>query len=175
MGFPDSLDGLPTSAVDKCIEGTRRLHVRADSTHKPSMLLDVEKGQPLEVEVIFGEVVRMAKARNMEIPVNIMSFVRLNQLSTLFPASALRCSMHCCWSYRTRYCGRWGNEVQSFRLTLAVWQCRASSNVSVMIIYSGADFKIYPLFKSLSVGEVKPLESPDFVCLLSPASSPSLN
>jgi len=33
------------------------------------MLLDVERGQPIEVEVIFGEVVRMAREREVDIPV----------------------------------------------------------------------------------------------------------
>jgi 2-dehydropantoate 2-reductase len=34
------------------------------------MLLDAECGHPIEVEVIFGEVVRMAKQRNVDIPVS---------------------------------------------------------------------------------------------------------
>lgn len=33
------------------------------------MLLDAENGNPMEVEVIFGEVVRMAKVRGVEVPV----------------------------------------------------------------------------------------------------------
>jgi ketopantoate reductase len=35
------------------------------------MLLDAEKGQPIEVEVILGEVVRMAKERQVDMPVSI--------------------------------------------------------------------------------------------------------
>ena len=35
------------------------------------MFLDVEKGQPIEVEVIFGEIVRMAKERNIDVPVSL--------------------------------------------------------------------------------------------------------
>lgn len=34
------------------------------------MLLDARKGQPLEVEVILGEVVRMAKECNVKVPVS---------------------------------------------------------------------------------------------------------
>jgi ketopantoate reductase len=34
------------------------------------MLLDVERGQPIEVEVIFGSVVRMAKERGIDMPVS---------------------------------------------------------------------------------------------------------
>ncbi|KAF8960909.1 6-phosphogluconate dehydrogenase [Flammula alnicola] len=68
LGFPDSVDGLPSSIVANVVEGTRAIHAKADSTHVPSMLLDAQKGQPIEVEVILGEVVRMAKAHNVAIP-----------------------------------------------------------------------------------------------------------
>jgi 2-dehydropantoate 2-reductase len=51
------------------MEGTRTLHMIPESSHKPSMLLDAEKGQPIEVEVIFGEVVRMARERGVDVPV----------------------------------------------------------------------------------------------------------
>ena len=34
------------------------------------MLLDAQKGQPMEVEVVIGEVVRMAKSVGVEIPVS---------------------------------------------------------------------------------------------------------
>ncbi|EIN08944.1 6-phosphogluconate dehydrogenase C-terminal domain-like protein, partial [Punctularia strigosozonata HHB-11173 SS5] len=68
LGFPDTEDGLPSSVIDATINRTRDIHVRADSTHKPSMLLDIENGKPIEVEVIVGEVVRMARERNVPIP-----------------------------------------------------------------------------------------------------------
>jgi len=68
MGFPDSPDGLPTSTIDTVLEGTRALHMTPESSHKPSMLLDVEKDQPIEVEVILGEVVRLGRDFNVELP-----------------------------------------------------------------------------------------------------------
>ncbi|KAF9011907.1 ketopantoate reductase PanE/ApbA-domain-containing protein [Cyathus striatus] len=68
LGFPDSEDGLPSSVVDTTIENTRGLHIKPDSTHTPSMLFDLQKGQPIEVEVVVGEVVRMAKEYNVDIP-----------------------------------------------------------------------------------------------------------
>lgn len=37
-----------------------------------SVFLDAQKGQPIEVEVILGEVVRMAKERHVNIPVGSM-------------------------------------------------------------------------------------------------------
>lgn len=70
MGFPDTPNGLPTSTVDAVLESTRKLHMTPESSHKPSMLLDAEKDQPIEVEVIFGEVVRLARDFNVEIPVS---------------------------------------------------------------------------------------------------------
>lgn len=69
LGFPDSEEGLPSSMVSLTLERTKALHVSPTSVHKPSMMLDAEKGQPIEVEVILGEVVRMAKARNVPVPV----------------------------------------------------------------------------------------------------------
>jgi 2-dehydropantoate 2-reductase len=42
---------------------------KASVTHVPSMLVDAEKNQPIEVEVILGELVRMAKEFNVDIPV----------------------------------------------------------------------------------------------------------
>jgi 2-dehydropantoate 2-reductase len=71
LGFPDTEDGLPASTVTNVLENTRNINIKADSTHVPSMLLDVERGQPIEVEVTLGEVVRMARERNVDIPVSI--------------------------------------------------------------------------------------------------------
>ncbi|KIK68286.1 hypothetical protein GYMLUDRAFT_35666 [Collybiopsis luxurians FD-317 M1] len=68
LGFPDSEDAVPSSIVETLISNTSALHVRPESAHVPSMLLDVRKDQPIEVEVIFGEVVRMAKARGVPVP-----------------------------------------------------------------------------------------------------------
>ena len=71
LGFPDTEGGLPASTVTNILENTRDIHTKRDSTHVPSMLLDVERGQPIEVEVILGEVVRMAKERDVDVPVSI--------------------------------------------------------------------------------------------------------
>ncbi|KAF5384096.1 hypothetical protein D9615_003263 [Tricholomella constricta] len=68
LGYQDDKDGLPSSVVDDVIESTRRLHTVPESTHKPSMMLDAEKGLPIEVEVILGEVVRMAQEREIPMP-----------------------------------------------------------------------------------------------------------
>ncbi|KAF9467173.1 6-phosphogluconate dehydrogenase [Collybia nuda] len=68
IGYTDTEDGVPSSIVDRLIADVRELHITPESSHKPSMLLDVEKGQPIEVEVILGEVVRMARERGIEVP-----------------------------------------------------------------------------------------------------------
>jgi 2-dehydropantoate 2-reductase len=73
LGFPDTEDGLPSSVIDVTIDRTESIHARADSNHKPSMLLDIENGKPIEVEVIVGEVVRMARERNIPIPVSTLT------------------------------------------------------------------------------------------------------
>jgi 2-dehydropantoate 2-reductase len=86
LGFPDSEDGLPSSDVAMTLNNTKSLHVRADSTHVPSMLVDARKGYPIEVEVIFGEVVRMAKERGVSTPVGLLLVERTitNELFFLF-------------------------------------------------------------------------------------------
>jgi len=43
------------------------------NTHTPSMLLDAQKGLPIEVEVIFGEVVRIARELDVPVPVRLES------------------------------------------------------------------------------------------------------
>ncbi|KAG7451683.1 6-phosphogluconate dehydrogenase C-terminal domain-like protein [Guyanagaster necrorhizus] len=68
MGFPDTEDGLPSSLVEGTVERTRVLHIEPDHSHKPSMMLDAEKSLPIEVEVILGEVVRLAKEYKVDIP-----------------------------------------------------------------------------------------------------------
>ncbi|KAG6860410.1 hypothetical protein C0995_011481 [Termitomyces sp. Mi166 len=68
IGYPDSRDGIPSTLPDEVIENTRKLHVSPESSHKPSMMMDAEKDQPIEVEVIFGTVVRLARERGVPVP-----------------------------------------------------------------------------------------------------------
>ena len=70
LGYPDSEDGLPSSLVDSTISVTAELHRDPTQNTLPSMLLDAQNGLPIEVEVIVGEVVRMAKKMNVDIPVS---------------------------------------------------------------------------------------------------------
>lgn len=65
LGFPDS-----TSDV---FESTRAIHTKPNSMHTPSMLLDARRGRPFEVEVILGEVVRMARSVGVDIPVSTLT------------------------------------------------------------------------------------------------------
>lgn len=95
LGFPDSPDGLPSSVVDSAIEGTRKIHERPDSTHVPSMLLDAQKGLPIEVEVILGEVVRMAKAHNVPLPVGLRGCFCCSVSLTFSPSVLRRCTRFC--------------------------------------------------------------------------------
>lgn len=70
LGFPDTPSGLPSSYAMNMFESTASIHRKPDSMHIPSMMLDAQKGQPIEVEVVIGEVVRMAKSVGVEIPVS---------------------------------------------------------------------------------------------------------
>ncbi|KAG6907598.1 hypothetical protein DXG01_008216 [Tephrocybe rancida] len=68
LGYPDSEDGIPSTLPDEVIERTRKNYSVPESSHKPSMMLDAEKGQAIEVEAIFGAVVRMAQERGIAVP-----------------------------------------------------------------------------------------------------------
>jgi ketopantoate reductase len=107
MGFPDSPDGIPSSIADDTLNSTAALHVLSSSTHRPSMLLDAEKGKPIEVEVILGEVVRMAKERGMSLPVSFVGTIRMQVLTlqTLmyYMQSASRCCMRFWLLFRIKY------------------------------------------------------------------------
>ncbi len=71
MGFPDSPVGLPSSTAETVFENLARLYSVPESIHVPSMLLDARRSQPMEVEVIVGEVVRMGKKYNVDMPVSV--------------------------------------------------------------------------------------------------------
>ncbi|KAG2136025.1 hypothetical protein DEU56DRAFT_364786 [Suillus clintonianus] len=68
LGYPDDEDGLPSSLVVSTISNTAELHRSPTLKTLPSMLLDAQNGLPIEVEVIFGEVVRMAKETGVDVP-----------------------------------------------------------------------------------------------------------
>ncbi|KAJ3850394.1 ketopantoate reductase PanE/ApbA-domain-containing protein [Lentinula lateritia] len=68
LGFPDTKDGFPSSLVDETIANQKQMHEDPRNTHVPSMLLDARKGQPIEVEVIVGSIVIMARERGVPIP-----------------------------------------------------------------------------------------------------------
>lgn len=95
MGFPDSPDGIPSSIVESTLSNTAALHVLPSSVHTPSMLLDAQKGQPIEVEVIVGEVVRMAKDRGVAVPVSYITpfFVPGNLILTHIFSALSYCTL----------------------------------------------------------------------------------
>ncbi|KZP22212.1 6-phosphogluconate dehydrogenase C-terminal domain-like protein [Athelia psychrophila] len=68
MDLSEPGTGVTSDFVDYMIKETAAIHVKADSTHLPSMLLDAENGRPMELEVIIGEVVRMAKGAGVAVP-----------------------------------------------------------------------------------------------------------
>ncbi|KAG1721235.1 ketopantoate reductase PanE/ApbA-domain-containing protein [Suillus paluster] len=68
LGYADNEDGLPSSLVDSTILQTAEIHRDPAHITLPSMLLDAQNGLPIEVEVIVGEVVRMAKEMGVDVP-----------------------------------------------------------------------------------------------------------
>jgi 2-dehydropantoate 2-reductase len=70
LGYSDDDSGVPSSCIDEIMERTRKDYSRPTSTHKPSMLVDVENRRPTEVEVIFGNVVRMGRKFGVPLPVS---------------------------------------------------------------------------------------------------------
>ncbi|KAI0737284.1 6-phosphogluconate dehydrogenase C-terminal domain-like protein [Daedaleopsis nitida] len=60
--------GLDPDVAYKTIANTARLHARPDSTHLPSMLVDIEAGRPMEIEHVVGEVVRMGRRAGVSLP-----------------------------------------------------------------------------------------------------------
>ncbi|KIK63772.1 hypothetical protein GYMLUDRAFT_71890 [Collybiopsis luxurians FD-317 M1] len=77
IGFPDSEDGLPSDFVDKNIKDTEKNYASPYVNHKPSTLLDIENGAPIEVEPIWGEAVRMARERSVDVPRIEMAYASL--------------------------------------------------------------------------------------------------
>lgn len=56
-------DALPQTVVDDIIK-----HENPQSTFKPSMLVDLEAGRPIELEAIVGGVLRRARAARVNTP-----------------------------------------------------------------------------------------------------------
>ena len=67
------------------------------------MLLDAQKGQPIELEVTIGEVVRMAKSVGAEIPVSKTNLVLLLYAHVVI-YSVQKLFMLFCLSFKTKYC-----------------------------------------------------------------------
>ncbi|KAF9260692.1 6-phosphogluconate dehydrogenase C-terminal domain-like protein [Marasmius fiardii PR-910] len=68
LGFPDSEEGIPSHNATRFLELARSSHQNPHGNHLPSMLLDMRSGKPMEVEVIVGEVVRLAKRVGVDVP-----------------------------------------------------------------------------------------------------------
>ena len=63
------LDGQYLSEQKEIIlEATMERVSGGTNTFKPSMLVDVEAGRPMEVEVIIGEIVRKAAEHGVSVP-----------------------------------------------------------------------------------------------------------
>lgn len=65
-----AVPGIDPDFVKNNLVRTASLHARPDSTHRASMLVDVETGRPMEVHHVVGEVVRMGKEAGFDMPVS---------------------------------------------------------------------------------------------------------
>ncbi|KAG9018841.1 hypothetical protein FRB90_009128 [Tulasnella sp. 427] len=86
LGYPSE---YLTEPVD-FVEHYRKHHLEDTSGHKPSTLLDVEAGKPFELEVILGEVVRLAKTVNVPVPTLETMYHTLNIVQRQFISSAAK-------------------------------------------------------------------------------------
>lgn len=73
-GYDESL--LPDDAGEALMQRSIMLG-KAGAQHMPSITLDVLNGKPFELEVILGEVVRLARAHNVDIPVRRINITLL--------------------------------------------------------------------------------------------------
>ena len=70
--------GLDPCMVMNMLRPTAEMWGSGKMSHRVSMLVDVENGRPTEVEVILGEVVRMARRKNLVMPVSADIMWRLD-------------------------------------------------------------------------------------------------
>ena len=66
---PEGAAGLPDSVAQAIVENEN-----PQSVFKPSMLVDLEAGRPIEVEAIVGGIVRRAGSQNIAIPRTAMIY-----------------------------------------------------------------------------------------------------
>lgn len=69
--FPSTPDGpgLDPRFTFNTLKTTAHIFSKPTSIERPSMLVDVELGRPMELEVVVGEVVRLGKKHRISMPV----------------------------------------------------------------------------------------------------------
>ena len=87
--------GLDPDIVARTLRNTSRLHCVPESTHKPSMLVDVEMGRPMELDVVVGEVVRLGRKMGVAMPVSCSLPVRVPFREINMQCRELRRYMRC--------------------------------------------------------------------------------
>ncbi|KIY70722.1 6-phosphogluconate dehydrogenase C-terminal domain-like protein [Cylindrobasidium torrendii FP15055 ss-10] len=68
MGIPDSFECFRPGAGRALVEMMRKMFTCPDASTKPSTLIDLEKGAPMEIEPVWGSVVRLAKRLEVAAP-----------------------------------------------------------------------------------------------------------
>jgi len=69
LGWADDAErGLSAQTVDDLLAGVAAVQRRSSTEWRASMLIDVQEDRPIEVEVIFGAVFRLARKHGVETP-----------------------------------------------------------------------------------------------------------
>ena len=68
---------LPETVADDIVNNENPL-----SVFKPSMLVDLEAGRPIEVEAIVGGIIRRAKAKQVSVPALTLIYASLKVIQT---------------------------------------------------------------------------------------------
>ena len=62
--------GLDPNSAINLLKSTSEHNGQTESNHKASMLLDIEQGRPMELDVVVGEVVRLGRKNGIAMPVS---------------------------------------------------------------------------------------------------------
>ena len=62
--------GLDPNIAINLLKSTSEANGQTESNHKASMLLDLEQGRPMELDVVVGEVVRLSRKNGISMPVS---------------------------------------------------------------------------------------------------------
>lgn len=75
--FADGVEGISPDIGKVVMQKVVNLALKSDKDEKLSILVDAELGRPMEVEVIVGEMVRMGRKLDVQMPVSNFGFAKV--------------------------------------------------------------------------------------------------